>query len=39
MLNKNFITRGFEFIEYDTYINEENSASLHDLKKIFYFDL
>ena len=39
MLNKNFITRGFEFIEYDTYINEENSASLHDLKKIFDLEL
>lgn len=39
MLNENFIKHGFVFLEHNTYLEEKNLASLHDLKKIFDLEL
>src|ERR1700730_4138119 len=39
MLNQEFINNGFCFITSDCYLNNENSASIHDLKKLFELEL
>ncbi len=39
MLNKKFIHNGFTFIQSNFYLNQNNSPSIHDLKKIFDLEL
>ena len=39
MLDQNFITKGFSFIEPNYYLNDTNNWSIHDLKKMFDIEL
>lgn len=39
MLDQEFITKGFSFISPDYYLSEENTGSIHDLKKLFDMEL
>lgn len=39
MLARNFLKKGYQFIQPDYYLNEDNFSSVHDLKKIYDQDL
>jgi hypothetical protein len=39
MLNQEFISNGFCFIKSDHYVRDDNTASIHDLKKMFDTEL